>query len=101
MLEDLEPNTDNDIIDITDFLERPANDKRSPSPKCDFTTHTTQRHCPTPQNSPAYLSITAMAATPTKPHRTEIWEILPDKKRVPNGWPTCLRKQPPRSHLKQ
>ena len=29
-LEDLEPNTDDDIIDITDFLERPANDKRSP-----------------------------------------------------------------------
>ena len=29
-LEELEPNTDDDIIDITDFLERPANDKRSP-----------------------------------------------------------------------
>ena len=29
-LEDLEPNTDNDIIDITDFSDRPANDKRSP-----------------------------------------------------------------------
>ena len=29
-LEDLEPNTDKGIIDITDFLERPANDKRSP-----------------------------------------------------------------------
>ena len=30
MLEDLEPDTDNDIIYITDFSERPANDKRSP-----------------------------------------------------------------------
>ena len=29
-LEDLEPDTDDDIIDITDFSERPANDKRSP-----------------------------------------------------------------------
>ena len=29
-LEDLEPNTDNDIIDITDFLERTSNNKRSP-----------------------------------------------------------------------
>ena len=28
-LGDLEPNTDDDIIDITDFLERLANDKRS------------------------------------------------------------------------
>ena len=29
-LEELEPNTDDDIIDITDFSERLANDKRSP-----------------------------------------------------------------------
>ena len=30
MLEELEPDTNNDIIDITDFSERPANDRRSP-----------------------------------------------------------------------
>ena len=29
-LEELEPDTDDDIIYITDFLERPANDRRSP-----------------------------------------------------------------------
>ena len=29
-LEQLEPNTDDEIIDITDYSERPANDKRSP-----------------------------------------------------------------------
>ena len=39
--------------------------------------------------------MTAVAATPTKPHRTEIWGILSNKKRVPHRWPTCLRKQPP------
>ena len=32
-LEDLEPNTDYDIIDITDFSERMANNRRSPQPK--------------------------------------------------------------------
>ena len=32
-LEDLEPHTDKDIIDITDYSERPSNDKRSPRPK--------------------------------------------------------------------
>ena len=32
-LEDLEPDTDDDIIDITDFSKRPANDKRSPRPE--------------------------------------------------------------------
>ena len=68
-LEDLEPNTDNDIIDITDFSERLANDKRSPQPKHNFMTHTaTQGHCPTPQNSPTYLAMNAVAATPAKPH---------------------------------
>ena len=64
-------------------------------------THTTtQGHCPTPQNSPTYLPMNAAAATPAKPHRTEIWGILLDKKRIPHGWPTCLRKQPPRVAFK-
>ena len=101
MLEDLEPNTDNDIIDITDLLERPANDKRSPQPKHDFTTQAmTQGLCPTPPYSPTYLPMNAVAATPAKPYRTEIQGILPNKKRIPCGWPTCLRKQPPRVTFK-
>ena len=37
-----------------------------------------------------------MATSPAKPHHTEIWGILPDKRRTPHGWPTCLKKQPPR-----
>ena len=45
-LEDLEPDMDDDIIDITDYSERPSNDKRSPRPKQTDTTHTTtQGHC--------------------------------------------------------
>ena len=32
-LEDLEPDTDEDIIDITDYSKRPSNNKRSPRPK--------------------------------------------------------------------
>ena len=44
--------------------------------------------------------MTAVAATPTKPNRTEIWGILPDKKKVPQRWPVCLRKQPPRVRFK-
>ena len=60
----------------------------------------TQGQCPTPQNSPTYLPMNAAAATPAKPHRTEIWGILPDKKRIPHRWPTCLRKQPPKAAFK-
>ena len=101
-LEDLEPDTDDDIIDVTDYSERPVNDKRSPRPKQTGTTHTkTQGHCPTPQNSPIYVAMNATsAAAPTKPHRTEIWGILPDKRRAPHGWPACLRKQPPKVAFK-
>ena len=36
------------------------------------------------------------AGVPAKPHQTEIQEILPDKRKVPHGWPACLRRQPPR-----
>ena len=92
-LEQLEPDMDDDIIDITDFSERPANDKRSPRHKQKYMTpKVTQGHCPTSQNSPTYIPMNAAAATPTKPHWTEISEILPDKKRVPCRRPACLRK---------
>ena len=60
-------------------------------------TNSTEGQCPTPQNSPTHIpknSITA--AVPAKPHRNEIQGILLDKRRVPHGWPACLRRQPPR-----
>ena len=79
-LEDLEPDMDEDITDITDYSERPSNDKRSPRPK---QMGTTQGHCPTPQKSLTYLAMNAAAVAPTKPHRTKIWGILPDKKKYP------------------
>ena len=60
----------------------------------------TQGHCPTPQNSPTYLAMNMAVASPAKPYRTEIWGILPDKRRIPHGWPTCLKKQPPRVAFK-
>ena len=43
---------------------------------------------------------TATAAIPAKPHRTEIWGILLDKRKVPRGWLACLRRQPPRVAFK-
>ena len=97
-LEQLEPDTDDEIIDITDYSERPSNDKRSPRHKQKYVTNTvTQGHCPTPQNSPTYIAMnTTAASVPAKPHRMEIRGILPDKRRTPRGWPACLKKQPPR-----
>ena len=73
---------DDDIIDITDYLERLANDRRSPQHKQKYMIPTvTQGHCPTPQNNPTYITIDVAAATPAKPHQTEIWGILLDKKK--------------------
>ena len=92
---------DDDIIDVTDFSERPSNDKRSPRPKQIDTKHvTTQGHCPTPQNSPTYLTMNAAAAAPAKPYRMKVRGILPDRRKVSCGWPACLRRQPPRVAFK-
>ena len=96
-LEDLEPDMDKDIIDITGYSDRPFNDKRSPRPK---QMDTTQGHCPTPQNSSTYLAMNAAAVAPTKLHRTEMWGILLDRRKVPHGWPACLRRSPPRVAFK-
>ena len=53
MLEDLEPDMDDNMVDITDFFERPPNEKRSLRPKQTNTTQSmTQEQCPTPQISP-------------------------------------------------
>ena len=103
-LEDLEPDTDDNMVDITDFFERPPNEKRSPRPKQTTTIHsTTQEQCPIPQNSPTYvpMNTTTAAALPAKPHRTKIRGILLDKRKVPHGWPACLRRQPPRVAFKK
>ena len=68
-LEQLKPDTDDNVIDITDYLERLGNDRRSPQHKQKHTSHTmTQGHCSTPQSSPIYISINAAAATPAKPY---------------------------------
>ena len=94
---------DNNMVDITDFFKRPPHEKRSPRPKQTTTTHsTTQEQCPTPQNSPTHIPMNTatVAAVPAKPHRNKIWGILLDKRKVPHGWPACLRRQPQRVAFK-
>ena len=66
-LEDLETDTDDNMVDMTNFFDRPQNEKRSPRPN-------TER-CLTPQNSPTHVpksSVPASPISPTKPHRSEI-----------------------------
>ena len=92
--EDLETDTDDNMVDMMDFFNRPQNEKRSPRPK---QAKTNSEQCPTPQNSPTHTPKSSVSTTlPAKPHRNEVQGILPDKRRVPHGWPACLRRQPPR-----
>ena len=95
-LEDLETDMDNNMVNMTSFFDRPQNEKRSPRPKP--LEHNSEQ-CPTPQNSPTHMpksSVPTTPISPTKPHRNEIQGVLPDKRRVPHGWPACLRRQSPR-----
>ena len=66
-LEDLETDTDDNMVDMTDFFDQPQNEKRSPRPKW---AEIIPEQCPTPQNSPTHVPKTAVV--PAKPHRNEI-----------------------------
>ena len=93
-LENLETNTDDNMVDMMDFFDRPQNKKRSPRPK---QAEIIPEQCPTPQNSTTHTPKSSVPTTPhVKPHRNEVQGILLDKRRVPHGWPACLRRQPPR-----
>ena len=93
-LEDLETHTDDNMVNMTNFFDRPQNEKRSPRPK---QAKKFPEQCPTPQNSPPHTPKSSVSTTsPAKAHRNEVWGILPDKRRVPCGWPAYLRRQPPR-----
>ena len=95
-LEQLEPDTDDDIIDITDYSERPSNDKWSPQHKQKYVTHmVTQEHCPTPQTSPTYIAMNAAAALPAKPHQMEIWEFSQTREEHPMDGPHVQRNSHP------
>ena len=93
-LEDLETDTDDNMVDMTNFFDRPQNEKRSPRPK---QANSNQEQCPTLQNSHTHTPKSSVSTTPpAEPHRNEIWGILPGRRRVPHGWPACCRRQPPR-----
>ena len=95
-LAQLEPKTD-DYMDMKDFSERLANDKRLPKPKCSPSLMI-QNFFPSPLTCPDYVAMTAAdAAEPTKPPIKEVRVILPKKKKVSQGWPTCLKRSPPKA----
>ena len=80
-MEQLEPDTEGKIIDITDYAERPPNDKRSPQHAPKHGPHSvTQEPFPTPPTSLSYLAMN-VTTTPAKPHHMEMQGILLDKRK--------------------
>ena len=80
-LEDLETDTDNNMVNITNFFDRPQNEKGSPRPKPN---ESNSEQCPTPQNSLTHAS--KPPVSPTKPHRNEVWGSSQTKEEYPvNG----------------
>ena len=64
-LEDLETDTDDNMVDMTNFFDRPQNEKRSPRPK---QAEIILEQCPTPQNSPTHTPKSSVSTTtPAKP----------------------------------
>ena len=92
-LEQLEPERDDDM-DIRDYMERPANDRRPPKPK-HIPSLMIQNNFPSPQTSPDYIAMTA-AAELTKQSLKEVRGILPEKIKMSSGWPACLKRMPPK-----
>ena len=92
-LEDLETDTDNNMVDMTDFFDRPQNEKRSPRPK---QAETDSEQCPTPQNSPTHIPKSSGSTTPpAKPHRNEVWGTSWTKEEYPvDGLPVSEGSHP-------
>ena len=82
----MEPKIDDEIIDITDYAERPSNDKRSPQHAQKYVKHTvTQGHCPTPQTSLTYIAMNV-----TAPLNGNLGNP-PKQKNTP--WIACMSKE--------
>ena len=84
-----------DEIDIKDFSERPANDMRPPKPPRKTKAYI-QDLIPPPE-SPDYMAMNHMVMGIPKPPLSEIWSLLMEKRKVPIGWPACLKRSPPKA----
>ena len=82
-------------MDVRDFSERPTNDQ-IPSKPPRKPKMMLQNLIP-PPGCPDYVSMDASAMGTPKPQFTEVIGIIPEKKKVPRGWPTCLKRLPPKA----
>ena len=81
-------------MDIRDISERPTNDMRPPKPP-----RKTKAHIQNliPPGCPDYMVMNHMAMGIPKPPLPEIRSLLTEKKKIPIGWPACLKRSPPKA----
>ena len=95
-MEQLETFTEDDK-DVSDFSERPDNDKRPARPPRKLKT-ILQNLIP-PLGCPNYMAMNAAVAGIPKPHSAEIRGMTPEKRKVPREHPACLKRSPPKVTL--
>ena len=95
-MEQLETFTE-DKTDGKDFSERPANDKRPARPPRKLKT-ILHNLIPLP-GCPNNMAMNAAIVCILKPHSTEIRGMIPEKRKVPRGWPDYLKRSPPKATL--
>ena len=93
-MEQLEPETDDDM-DIRDFSERPANDRRPPKPPSK-PKMMVQDLIPPPDYSD-HVPMNVLALSIPNPQFPEICMTTPEKKKLLRGWPTCLKRSQPKA----
>ena len=93
-LEHLEPEPEDDM-DVRDFSERHANDLRPPKPP--RKPKVMLQNLIPPPVSPDYIAMNAAVMGIPRPQPSEIRGIIPEKNKVPGGWPTCLKRSPPKA----
>ena len=93
-LEQLDTVTEDDM-DIRDFSKRPASDIRPPKPP--RKTKVICQNLIPPPVCPDYVVMNHAVMDIPKPTLSEIRAILPERKKVPRGWPTCLKRSPPKA----
>ena len=95
-MEQLETATEDDM-DIRDFSKRPTKDLRPPKPPRKV--KVIHQDLIPPTGHPDYVAMNHAVMGIPKPTLPEIRSLLPEKKKMPGGWPTCLKRSPLKATL--
>ena len=82
-------------MDIGDFSERTTNDLRSPKPPRKPTV--ILQNLTPPPGCPDYMEMNHAVMGIPRPPLAETRSFLLEKKKVPIGWPSCLKRSPPKA----